>query len=212
MQHRVFRTTALALLTACAVGITPASATLVIADFSGGVQFPTPVGNIFYGMNGNVAPYNVVTGSIVYDNAAAIPASGYYNLAVPSSANAAFNFKAGTILDFDLGDLTSGGIAAVQFHNGVFNGIVFTADFSDSGHNYELSVQGGTWSIYDLATYQTRASGYINIGSNGLTNVRPYSDPVQGGVPEPTTWAMIIAGFAMAGAAMRRRKVAVAFA
>lgn len=31
-------------------------------------------------------------------------------------------------------------------------------------------------------------------------------------VPEPAVWAMMIAGFGVAGAAMRRRKVAVAFA
>lgn len=35
---------------------------------------------------------------------------------------------------------------------------------------------------------------------------------ISGAVPEPATWAMMIAGFAMAGAAMRRRKVAVRYA
>ncbi len=33
-----------------------------------------------------------------------------------------------------------------------------------------------------------------------------------GAVPEPATWAMMIGGFALAGAAMRRRKTAVSFA
>ncbi|MBT2186261.1 PEP-CTERM sorting domain-containing protein [Sphingobium sp. H33] len=32
------------------------------------------------------------------------------------------------------------------------------------------------------------------------------------GVPEPATWAMMIGGFALAGAAMRRRKTAISFA
>lgn len=36
----------------------------------------------------------------------------------------------------------------------------------------------------------------------------PYGDPV----PEPTTWAMMIGGLALTGAAMRRRRYAVAFA
>ena len=35
---------------------------------------------------------------------------------------------------------------------------------------------------------------------------------VTGGVPEPTTWAMMVGGLALAGAAMRRRKVSVSFA
>ncbi|HZV17470.1 MAG TPA: PEPxxWA-CTERM sorting domain-containing protein [Sphingobium sp.] len=32
------------------------------------------------------------------------------------------------------------------------------------------------------------------------------------GVPEPATWAMLMGGFALAGVAMRRRKVALSFA
>ena len=35
---------------------------------------------------------------------------------------------------------------------------------------------------------------------------------VSGAVPEPASWAMMIGGFALAGAAMRRRKAAVRFA
>ncbi len=41
-----------------------------------------------------------------------------------------------------------------------------------------------------------------------------YADNVSfegGGVPEPATWGMMIAGFALAGSAMRRRKAQVAF-
>lgn len=34
----------------------------------------------------------------------------------------------------------------------------------------------------------------------------------RGAVPEPATWAMMIGGFALAGASMRRRKLAVSFA
>jgi len=36
--------------------------------------------------------------------------------------------------------------------------------------------------------------------------------PAAAAVPEPATWAMLIGGFALAGASMRRRKTAVAFA
>ena len=46
----------------------------------------------------------------------------------------------------------------------------------------------------------------------GLSNVLLTGPAVGGAVPEPATWAMMIGGFAVAGAAMRRRKLAVAFA
>jgi hypothetical protein len=35
---------------------------------------------------------------------------------------------------------------------------------------------------------------------------------VNGAVPEPASWAMMIGGFGMVGAAMRRRRTAIRFA
>jgi len=47
----------------------------------------------------------------------------------------------------------------------------------------------------------------------GFDNITFGSDtPGNPGVPEPTTWAMMIAGLAVVGASMRRRRVAVSFA
>lgn len=45
--------------------------------------------------------------------------------------------------------------------------------------------------------------------ANLATHTHDYS--IADGVPEPASWAMMIAGFAAAGGAMRRRKTAVAF-
>ncbi len=50
-------------------------------------------------------------------------------------------------------------------------------------------------------------AGYDYFGLDGISfNVAP-SPPV-GGVPEPASWAMLIAGFGLTGAAMRRRRTA----
>jgi hypothetical protein len=46
----------------------------------------------------------------------------------------------------------------------------------------------------------------------GLTNVLLTGNSAVAAVPEPATWALMIGGFAVAGAAMRRRKTAVSFA
>jgi hypothetical protein len=48
-------------------------------------------------------------------------------------------------------------------------------------------------------------AGLIQIDNVGLT----LDATSVGGVPEPQSWAMVIAGFGLAGAAMRRRRVAV---
>ena len=216
MLHPAFRAAALTCVAVCALMTSPASAALVIADFSGSVQFPTPVGNIFYGMNGNTAIYKAVSGSVVYDTAM-VPGSGSLSIALGSTADGAFNFKAGTIFNIDRGDLATGGVAMIRFKNGNFNGLDFTSDFSDAGKDYRYVISGGTWSISELfgggVTGDIKASGYVNLGAAGLTNIRPYVEgPVGGAVPEAATWAMMIAGFALAGAAMRQRKLAVAFA
>ncbi|MGF7171640.1 hypothetical protein FHS91_003340 [Sphingobium xanthum] len=77
------------------------------------------------------------------------------------------------------------------------------------------TMAGYTW-LYDLQEFGaglnfptvTTGGGY---GTNGLAMVN-FLATTSGAVPEPATWGMMIGGFALAGAAMRRRKVAVRFA
>ncbi len=51
----------------------------------------------------------------------------------------------------------------------------------------------GTFTLYNISNIQ-----------NGTLTI---SGPSVGGVPEPASWAMLIAGFGLTGAAMRRRRV-----
>ncbi|HEX7946054.1 MAG TPA: PEPxxWA-CTERM sorting domain-containing protein, partial [Phenylobacterium sp.] len=44
--------------------------------------------------------------------------------------------------------------------------------------------------------------------NNGALRVSVTGSSVTGGVPEPATWAMMIAGFGLAGATLRRRRTA----
>lgn len=178
--------------------VSGANAALVKADFSGAVQFPN-ISSPFMGMSSCCGAASKVFGSIVYDDAAAI-GPNFFNLLVPVAATDAFSISIGSQLTFDYDDLQVGAPAALQFKNGVYRGIVFTADFSNNGHDYTFSSQGGTWSIADRNTYQTMASGYYNGGAQGLTNIRPYGAPA---VPEPAAWALMISGFALAGMAAR---------
>jgi len=69
------------------------------------------------------------------------------------------------------------------------------------------------WGIYFTATQAGNV--HFDLVTGGADNVGPIIDNVQldvtPGVPEPATWAMMIGGFALAGAAMRRRKATVSF-
>jgi hypothetical protein len=52
----------------------------------------------------------------------------------------------------------------------------------------------------------------LTLNYNASSNAVLYSTTPGGGVPEPATWAMMIAGFGLAGAALRRRRAQDALA
>ena len=65
------------------------------------------------------------------------------------------------------------------------------------GHDYELAL------LANDCPYGGHA-GYAYLDGFGAVV------PPPGGAPEPATWAMLIAGFGLAGTAMRRRRAALA--
>jgi hypothetical protein len=80
---------------------------------------------------------------------------------------------------------------------------------------YNPGAQSSSWVQYSLSG-TVAASGALRVqfegdsGSNargapGLDNVVLTAVEANGAVPEPASWAMMIAGFTLAGAAMRRR-------
>jgi hypothetical protein len=58
-----------------------------------------------------------------------------------------------------------------------------------------------------LITFDTAGVGQFNFGADGGQAIFAYNGGV---VPEPASWAMMIAGFGLVGAAMRRRALATA--
>ena len=67
---------------------------------------------------------------------------------------------------------------------------------------------GTTLSAFNLA-YQGSSGVVVYSTGHGQPDLPPIE---QGDVPEPASWAMMIAGFGMVGAAMRRRRASVRFA
>lgn len=86
------------------------------------------------------------------------------------------------------------------------------------GRNYQISVSAISTSFYAWKTGTNGCcsiSRKIDTGEESLLGIVPafglYSTPLaSGAVPEPTSWALMIAGFGMAG--LRLRKVRIAYA
>jgi hypothetical protein len=85
--------------------------------------------------------------------------------------------------------------------------------------DYLPGATSSSWTMYTLTAY-VPTSGSVRVrftgdsasvarGAPGLDNVSLAATPV-GGVPEPGTWALMIAGFGLAGGALRRTRRAVA--
>lgn len=107
----------------------------------------------------------------------------------------------------------------------------FDTDVTDS---YSINLPGGA--IYNSPPFALASGGSASTGFFGLTSTTPFTSVIitnnrfggyisdegfdnvltngagttVGGVPEPTTWAMLITGFGLVGFAARRRRTAVA--
>jgi hypothetical protein len=80
---------------------------------------------------------------------------------------------------------------------------IFSASYAGSNTipagtyiGFEDLWQGGDFNYFDLSFV------FQNVASKEV--------PAVGGVPEPSSWAMLIAGFGLTGATLRRRRIAVA--
>jgi hypothetical protein len=80
-----------------------------------------------------------------------------------------------------------------------------------------LGIPGTTPFTNSSISFRALTGGDLRIlfGTPSADNVGPLLDNVKldiSAVPEPSTWALMLGGFALVGSAMRRRKTAISFA
>ena len=195
---------------AAAVSAAQAAPIYMTADFSGGILATSGLATSL-GLQGtntcSGCDAGSVSGNVLFDQSL-IPGSGTgaVTLALAAVAGASNNTIFGmefgsTPLEFEFGDAGILGGPSIQFENGVFSGFFFVKDFVVDGKTYELNMQGANWTMNWLknnSSSQLVASGYLNVGNQGLTN-QTYFDPIPtqlpgGTVPEPTVLALIMIG------------------
>lgn len=123
-----------------------------------------------------------------------------------------FNYNAG---DFITLSFLVGGSQRIA--NGVddFSVVILT----DTGDDFFDSFNLGSGDPFQAYSHSFTASGNgalrFAFGTDSADNIGPLIDNISlniAPVPEPATWAMMVGGLALAGAALRRRKTNVSFA
>jgi hypothetical protein len=160
-----------------------------------------------------------------------LPGSGDLNLGIasgtagqPGFATLGFFTVARSSVPTDVqsfgGALVSVDVSSLGFDvvSGTVFSIVLDAGGQAVGANrfgwvFGESADGTDFNTLQVASYaagfnQTSADEGVTWTPNGLD--RSFRTWVDTGVPEPGSWAMLIAGFGLTGAAMRRRRVAAA--
>lgn len=93
---------------------------------------------------------------------------------------------------------------ATQTYGVRFDGLTLASGLAFCGGNF--SCPGTVLPSYNNLLFDTFGTGGNDVGY--LDNVLVQSTPL--GVPEPASWALMIAGFGLAGSALRRRRAATA--
>lgn len=115
----------------------------------------------------------------------------------------------GTLADIGYGttfDQTPGNAGTIQ--GGLDGAAKRRSCVLNSGNDSTCTFRVAPTALYSAFLFTTRVGGDVTFGNDLGQGYRLNS--ITGALPEPGTWAMMIGGFGMAGAAMRRQRKAIA--
>lgn len=200
----MFRIAIAALLTVSAAGFTAGTASATILTYTlSGTGSGSIGGNAFtntsfaFTLVGDTAAYSQLSASsFVIDplnSASFVIGSTSGNFSIPTrlgtfnNGNGVFFSRSSSIGGSDLFDFTTSSTIDIST---VFGSVTATSIFA-----------------LNQFTNVSTTAGLLSLDT--ATNVVFSNGPTGGTVPEPASWAMMIGGFGLVGAAMRRRRVAL---
>lgn len=208
-------------LFACAAAVPASSANLLInGNFeSSSSPTSTPTGWTNVGHSDGVIAYSNF-GTPAYDGSYYYDFGGYGDANGPAGdgIQQTVATAVGTLYTLTFGlsaeDYQGTSVLAV-----LFNGVQ-AANYSQTSTGLQFQKPFTTLSLNFLATSGSTTITFLEgVGSNGgngsndpLIDGVSFDVAASGAVPEPATWALMIGGFGLVGAGMRRRTAAMSFA
>lgn len=213
--------------TSCLAGVPAAAADVVVGDSTGGNSFPFGTSNCFaicsvyqqvYNKNQFASPVAIEAIRFVKDSGGAALAGGTYTISA-STTNAAVDALSGTFASNIGADNTTvfTGTLAPNFDGSVLR-FVFSNPFqyNPAAGNLLLNFAVAGYTAPNDGVFFRSQSSINGVTSRqhdfgsgfegfGLQTTFETSQ-ISGGVPEPSTWALMLIGFFAIGAAVRRRK------
>jgi len=201
---------------AAAASLSSGAASAATFTFAPGMGDILPTENVLYSFN-DPANDGVVTGSnyLFLTNSSgngAVPAAGdgsrYLSVLGGGTASIDFGGSGASGFSIDIGSVDSYNTLTLNFLDGTSQSFTGSQLVLDPNGNQSSAQTNGRFRF--TATGDERITG-ITLTSS--TNSFEVDRIAVAAVPEPTTWALMIGGFGLVGAAMRRRaKVQVAHA
>jgi hypothetical protein len=183
----------------------------------------TPTDGWYYGGGNDYTPANTLVLATDAGDELYLRAHKTFDVA-PASNGDVYSFTLGTDpMSFDWGfDTLASGVSARITLTNIGTGDKFSYNALFVGNDNELQ-NGSTQNSFRLnwapINFDANVDGLyrVSLAVNGLSGGQKQAsirvqvrEGVEGGVPEPATWALMIMGFGGAGAALRRRRTAAA--